>query len=127
MRGAPAGGVSGTLVETDLRSILFGEHGGPVIETLFRALCEHPYGLTNLQLRALIWPAAREPESAISCVQVAAHSFNRRAAKVGLWLRITGSGGPGSIYRLYLARPKSYKGQAESSALLRTGRSVPTH
>ena len=91
-------------METDLRPILFGRNGGAVIESMFRALCAHPYGLTNPELRAETWPVLTEPEWAESCIQVAVVRFNRLAKKRGLGLRIRGGGGPGSKYLLYVVK-----------------------
>ena len=93
-------------METDLRAILFPRTGAAVIEQIFSALCDRPYGLTNPELRAAVYSGAHEPDWAPECIQVAVCRFNRLAKRAGLGLRIRGGGGPGSRYLLYLARPK---------------------
>ena len=104
VRAAPARSVPGAIVDTELRPILFGRHGGAVIEGMFRALCAYPYGLTNPQLRAAIYSPGCEPEWSQNCIQVGVCRFNRLAKRRGLGLRIRGSGGPGSKYRLYVVK-----------------------
>lgn len=92
------------MTDTELRPILFGRHGGAVIEGMFRALCAYPYGLTNPQLRAAIYSPGREPEWSQNCIQVGVCRFNRLAKRRGLGLRIRGSGGLGSKYLLYVVK-----------------------
>ena len=79
----------------------------PIAEALFAALCAHPYGLTNNALCELIYGHRADggADHAQWSLQVTVCSFNRRAAKAGLGLRIRGSGGPGSKYLIYVVKP----------------------
>jgi hypothetical protein len=78
-----------------------------LVESIFSALCERPYGLTNAELCDHAYAERKEPPLwAEACVGSAVMRFNNYAKENRLGLRIRGLGGPGSKYLIYVAREK---------------------
>jgi hypothetical protein len=72
---------------------------------IFNALAEHPYGLRMQELIPIVYPDPdKEPEYAASAVSVAVYNANKWWKKQRSMLRIRGQGGPGSVYRIWIAR-----------------------
>ena len=83
-----------------------GRSAAPVRERMFNALCEHPCGLTVNELIEIVYRGAKEPAYAVGCVQAASHFINARFKDQKIGLRIRGSGGRGSRYRIYVIRQR---------------------
>lgn len=75
----------------------------PVGGRIFAALCEHPYGLTSNQLKELVYHPDFEPD-AIECISVIVHRMNWWWRDHNSMFRIRARGGPGSTYKLWIAR-----------------------
>ena len=92
--------------------------GAPVSDTIFRELCEHPYGLTAAQLIEKIFRGVNEPDEYQVSARVA--HMNRKMEQHRMGLRVRGHGGPGSIYLLYVVkepRLEALQGAAAPPAL----------
>jgi hypothetical protein len=78
----------------------------PTLATrIFRALCEHPYGLTMSELITQVYPdPAREPTDPEGTVQVTLCKANAKWRAAGELFQIRGQGGPGSKYRIFIQR-----------------------
>lgn len=87
---------------------LFSERKAmPVMEALFNALCEHPYGLTNKEIADKIYADREDGGPDWSAVAINLHvmRFNRFAKQYGLNLRIRSLTNSGRRYSLFLVRP----------------------
>ena len=81
-----------------------------VARNVFNALCQFPYGLTMKQLVPVAYPHVEfEPEWARSSVQVCICLFNRKARKHRWGLRISGQGGPGSKYMVFVVKDHGWR------------------
>jgi hypothetical protein len=75
-----------------------GLHLGAMQERLLRVLQRAPDGLTVRQIVDVVYANVRDDPPAHNSVAVMARQMNRKLAPLGL--RIKGTGGPGSVYRL---------------------------
>jgi hypothetical protein len=73
---------------------------------IFDALCAHPYGLKMQELIPHVYPDPdREPDWAANCITASVCRMNKRWRAEKSMLRVRGSGGPGSRYQIWIARP----------------------
>lgn len=77
-------------------------HLGAMQERLFQILRRAPDGLTCGQIIDVIYANRRDGGPAHNIVSVMAKCINRKIVPLGL--RIRGTGGPGSVYRLLRVR-----------------------
>ncbi len=75
-----------------------GIHLGAVEARLFQTLRRAPDGLTCGELIDIIYANRRDGGPEHNIISVMAKNINRKIAPLGL--RIKGTGGPGSVYRL---------------------------
>jgi hypothetical protein len=74
-------------------------HLGPVQQALFDIMKKHPNGIPCETIRERVFHTSRRGERySRNIVWVVAHNVNKKIKQWGL--KIEGTGGPGSIYRL---------------------------
>ena len=91
---------------TSIKAIMTGVDKGTILQRIFNALCEHPYGMTTSELMQILYGADADggPDSDHGIAVHRIH-FNTQAEKAGAPFRIhCRIGGPGHRYQIWLRR-----------------------
>jgi hypothetical protein len=77
-----------------------------IMQSVFNALCVHPYGLTANELVAEVYGHLEDggPTWAINSICVSCVRFNQRAEKHGWSLRVKGRCGPGGRRQIWIVK-----------------------
>ena len=76
----------------------------PVLQTIFRLLCDHPHGLTKVELLFQVY-RGREP-NCDSALSARISQFNRAARLRRLGIRIWSKSESGRRYRIFIIKEK---------------------
>jgi len=75
-----------------------------VMQAIFNALTEHPYGLNGQQLITYVYRNCNEPSWAYNCISVTVRRFNKRMEKLKCSLRVRGRKGRNGGYQIWIVR-----------------------